>query len=188
MKKLLTVFAFLMVGLVFSQKYQADVMAQFKDYSALIESKNFEQALDKYGNQEFFNIIPKKQMVALMDQMFNAKEFEFKFYQPEDINVSDNLIKEKGNSWVKISYKQNLDMKFSKAGINNEQILSALQSEFGFGHVKFNSATQYFEIRTDKEAVANSADLKNWKFTVLEKKQIPVLKQIVPEVFLRTLN
>lgn len=174
--------------MAFSQNIQSDIESQFRDYCTLIENKNFDKALDIYGNEDFLKIFPKEQIIDLMNQMFNSKDFDFKIHQPKEIMVSNEIIKDKNNSFVKLSYKQNLEMKFNMPGLKSGQLLSALQAEFGYGQVDYNESTDVFEVRTIKEAIANSSDLKNWKFTVIEKKQIPILKQFIPESFLRSLN
>ncbi|WHF52656.1 hypothetical protein QGN23_05095 [Chryseobacterium gotjawalense] len=174
--------------LAFSQNIQSDIDSQFRDFSSLIENKNFGKALDIFGNEDFLKIFPKEQMIALMDQMFNSKDFDLKIHQPENLIVSTDIIKDKNNTFVKLSYKQNLEMKFNMPGIKSGQLLSALKAEFGDGQVDYNESTGFFEVRTIKDAVANSSDLKNWKFTIIEKKQIPILKQFIPESFLRSLN
>lgn len=188
MKKVLSLLYISFSVLVFSQNIQADIESQFRDYNYLIESKNFSKALDVYGNEDFLKLYPKEQIVEVMNQMFNSKDFEFKIYKPEDIVVSTEIIEEKNISYVKLRYKQNLDMKFNMEGVKPEVLLPALQAEFGKGQVTYNESAGFFEIRSVKDAVANSSDLKNWKFTVIEKKQIPILMQFIPESILRSLN
>ena len=79
-------------------------------------------------------------------------------------------------------------MKFKDSKVKPEDLLSALQGQFGYNQVRYNEKTDFFEINAIKSTVANSSDLKNWKFTVIEKKQIPILKQFIPEKFLKELN
>lgn len=188
MKKLLSFLCISFSVFVFSQNIQADIEDQFRDYNYLIESKNFSKALDVYGNEDFLKLFPKEQMVEMMKQIFDSKEFEFKIYKPENVIVGSEIIKEKEESYVKLSYKQSIDLKFNLDGVKPEVVLTGLQSEFGEEQVTYNKSTGYFEIRSKKDAVANSSDLKNWKFTVIEKKQIPILMQFIPESILRSLN
>ncbi|MDQ0476395.1 hypothetical protein [Chryseobacterium sp. MDT2-18] len=188
MKKVFLFLCFSFSVLAFSQNIQSDIESQFRDYSSLIENKNFGKALDIYGNEDFLKIFPKEQVIAVMDQMFNSKDFDLKIHQPENVIVSTEIIKDKNNTFVKLSYRQNLEMKFNMPGLKSGQLLSALQAEFGNGQVDYKESSGLFEVRTVREAVANSADLKNWKFIIIEKKQIPILKQFIPESLLRSLN
>ena len=188
MKKLLLFLCISFSVLSFSQRIQSDIEVQFRDYNALIAEKSFEKALNLYANEDFLEIFPKEQMVQLMNQMFNMEGIDFKIYKPEDITVSNDVIKEGDKSYVKIKYRQSLDIKFDIPDVTNDQFYTALQEEFGTEHVKLNDDTGFFEVRTGKEAIASSNNLKNWKFTVVEKKQIPFLKQFIPIQFLKELK
>ncbi len=167
---------------------KSDIEKQFRDYNNLIINKEFEKAIDLYANEDFLKTFPKEQLVAMMEQMLNSPEFEFKFSKPEDIVINDKVIEENGKKFVKITYGQTIDMKFKSDDIKPEDLLSALQGQFGYDKVKFDDKTGYFEIKGTKEVAASSADSKNWKFTVMEKREIPVLKQFIPEQFLRELK
>ncbi len=174
--------------MVFSQNIQEDIENQFREYNALIANKNFDKALDLYGNEDFLEIFPKQQMVHLMKQMFNMEGMEVQVYKPEEVIVSNDIIEQNSKIYIPIHYKQKMDIKFSILNAKTENLLSALQREFGFDNVKYNEQSQFFEINATKEAVASSSDSKNWKFTIIEKKQIPFLKQFIPEQFLKNLK
>lgn len=188
MKKLLLFLCISFSVLSFSQTIQSDIEGQFRDFNALIAEKNFDKALDLYANEDFLKIFPKDQMVQLMDQMFNMEGIDFKIYKPEDIAVSKDVVKEGDKSYIKINYRQSLDIKLNMPNVTNDQFYAALQEEFGADHVKFNDSTKFFEVRMGKEAIASSHNLKNWKFTVIEKKQIPILRQFIPIQFLKELK
>lgn len=188
MKKFLIAFTFLYSCLAFCQDYKSDIINQFMDYNALIENKEFRKALETYGNEDFFKFVPKEQLILFMEQMFESKDFEYKIYKPKDIKVEDQIIKENNNSFLKLSFLQSLDMKFNSSEMTSDQMLSALQAGFGYEAVKYNSSNNFFEIKSIKQVVANSKDFKNWKFSIIEKEQIPILKQFIPETFLRTLK
>ncbi|MDP2454848.1 MULTISPECIES: hypothetical protein [unclassified Kaistella] len=188
MRKVLLFLCISFSVLNFSQNIKGDIENQFREYSVLIENKNFDKALDKYGNEDYFKIFPKEQVVALMNQMFNSQDVEVKIYQPQELVIGEEIIKQNNNSFLKLTYRQNLDMKFNVPGVKPEKLLSALRSEFGPNQVSYDESTRVFEIKTVKETIANSSDLKNWKFTVIEKKQIPILIQFIPESLLRSIN
>ena len=188
MKKILFIITFIFSVFVFSQDIKSDVERQFIEYNNLIINKDFEKAINLYSNEDFLKIFPKEQLLAFMEQTFKSPEIEFKLYLPENMIISNKIIEESGKKFVKISYHQNMEMKFNADDVEPEKLLSALQGEFGYDNVKYNDATAFYEIHTDKSAVASSSDSKNWKFTVMEKKQIPILKHFIPEQFLRELK
>ena len=188
MRKVLLFLCISVSVLNFSQNIKVDIENQFREYSALIANKKFDKALDKYGNEDYFKIFPKEQVVALMNQLFNSEDIEVKIYQPQELVIGEEIIKQNNNTFLKLTYRQNLDMKFNVPGVKPEKLHSALRSEFGPDQVIYDESKEVFEIKTIKETIANSSDLKNWKFTVIEKKQIPILMQFVPKSLLRSLN
>ena len=176
-------------ALFFGQNFKTDVENQFRDYNSLISNKDFKKAMDLYANEDFFKIVPKEQLIEMMEMVMNAPEMEFKMYPPENIIIDEkNVVNENGKKYLKLIYNQRLDMKFKDSKVKPEDLLSALQGQFGYNQVRYNEKTDFFEINTIKSTVANSSDFKNWKFTVIEKKQIPILKQFIPEKFLKELN
>ncbi|QOW10044.1 hypothetical protein Q73A0000_06540 [Kaistella flava (ex Peng et al. 2021)] len=188
MKKVLLLWCITFSVFGFSQNIQSEIENQFREYNTLMIDRDFEKAIDTYANEDFLKIFSKEQMIALMNQMFNSKDSEFKIHMPKEIVVSDTVIEDQGKKYVKINYEQYLDAKFDAPGIKPQDLLKALQSEFGLNNVVYNQNSGFYEIKASKVAVANSSDSKNWKFTLLEKKQIPILMKFIPESFLRSLN
>ena len=172
----------------FSQEYSKEIETQFRDYTQMIMNKNFEQALNEYANEDFLKIVPKEQMLETMNEVFNSKEMEFKTYEPQNIVVINNVLEAKNKTYIQLNYDQRIDMKFNSKEIPKEQLLAALQREFGSDKVKFNDATKFYEIQSHKNAIASSVDLKKWKFTVLEKNQFQLLAQFLPKELLVGLN
>lgn len=184
---------FLFLSIIFTipflaQNVNKEIENQFNDYNTLLIEKKFEKALDLYANEDFLRIVPKNQLVQVMNQMFNSNEIDVKIDQPINIIVNDEFFQNKGNQFVEINYQQNMQMKFNGTEMTDDALLSALKNEYGSENVTFNKQTGSFLVHTNKIALANSKDSKNWKFTVLEKKQIPILKQFIPEQFLKKLK
>lgn len=188
MKRVLLLWCFTFSVFGFAQNIKSEIENQFRNYNTLMIDRDFEKAIDTYANEDFLKIVSKEQMVTVMNQMFNSKDSEFKVHMPEEIVVSDNVIEDQGKKYVKINYDQALDAKFNAPGVDPQDLLKALQAEFGVNNVVYNKESGFFEIKTSKVVVANSSDSKNWKFTLLEKKQIPILMKFIPESFLRALN
>lgn len=173
----------------FTQDLKTDIKNQFWNYNTLIIEKNYSKAIDLYANEEFLKLVPKEALIEMINQVFNSPEVQFKIEGPQEIIVDDKIFEEKGNRFVKLTYQQKLEMKLDQTDADNkDNILSALQGEFGADQVSYNEQSGYFEINTSKMAVANSSDSRNWKFSVLEKEMIPFLKQFIPEKFLRDLK
>lgn len=187
MKKLFFLLVFAGSFFVMGQD-KTEIEKQFREYTDLIIQKKFEKALDQYANAEFLKLIPKEMMLNSMNEIFNSKEMEFKMYEPQNITFVDSKIQQyKGQTYVIMNYDQRIDMKFV-GNTESDLILNALKSEFGGDQVTYNKKTQFYEISTNKDVAANSEDLKKWKFTVLEKKQYPLLIKFIPEELLKNLK
>ena len=184
MKRIFGILFFCAAVFAFSQSYSGEIERQFRDYTQLIADKSFEKALDTYVNEDFLNLIPKDQMLQMMDQVFNSKEMEFVTYGPRNLKIQETVLKNGGTNYVKLNYDQRMDMKFNSDTLPKEQLLAALKREFGEDYVKYNEKTLFYEIETHKDAIASSKDLRNWKFTVLEREQMPLLSQFLPKELL----
>jgi hypothetical protein len=188
MKKLFLFLSFISFVPFFAQDLRAEIENQFRDYNNLLIEKKFEKALQLYGNEDFLKRFPIEQLVEKMNKMFSSPEIDFHLAAPENIVVSDKVIDQNEKKFVKIDFQQKLEMKFNDAELNRDNLLAALQKTFGNEQVKYEDKTGFFLVNTVKTAVANSSDLKNWKFTVLEQKQIPILIGFIPEQFLKDLK
>lgn len=188
MRKILLFLSFILVIPLFAQDFKSHIETQFNDYNKLIAEKQFEKALTNYGNEHYLKVVPIDQLVSLMNEMFNSTEIDFILEKPHNVVVSDEIIEQNGEKFVKIDYQQNFEMKFNNPDLARYTIYSSLKNDFGSENVEFDKETGYFLITTNKVAVGNSNDLQSWKFSILEKKSIPVLIKFIPEQYLKNLK
>ncbi|MFC6860308.1 hypothetical protein [Zunongwangia atlantica] len=180
-------------NLTFSQtneNYQVNLNKDFVEYNNLILNQEFEKSMD-YMLPDFFEIIPKNQMVTLMKQVYNNPDLEFKMDKPKDISYGEPK-KINDNYYSEITYSYNIKMKFNniEEGGNEEKKaltrnLTKLQLEktFGSENVKFNEETEFYEIHSIKNAFGISENgMSDWKFVVVEPKQKFILEKILPKV------
>ncbi len=176
---------------LFAQDYKTAVETQFMHYTHALMQKDFKAALE-YMNDDFFTFVSKEQMLLVMDKVYNSPEIEFKILNPQVLNV-DTLYIIDGIYYVMLRYSNDLEMKFldnskiqdsmAKAE-ENSLTLKALQQEFGENNVKHVNEKDLFSIYSAKSVIANSRDLKSWKFIVVEEKQIPLLEKFIPKEIL----
>ena len=185
MKKFFLFLSFIIVIPLLAQDFKNEIENQFSDFSNLMTEKKFDKALSDYANSDFLQIVPKEQLVAVMNQMFNSSEIEIELQKPTDIVIHNQVVEEKENKFIRIDYQQKIKMKFKDKEMSSESLLMTLRNEFGRNNVTFEEKTGYFLIDTQKVVIANSQNEKNWKFTILERKQIPILKEFIPEQFLK---
>ncbi len=189
MKKPLLLILFLNI-LAFSssaQVYKVNIEKNFDTYYSLIAKGEFEQSTE-YVPDDFFKIIPKQQMVALMKQLLSSKEFEFKVMTGKIKSIkAPKLIN--GKHYALFNYESGMSMKFNgmdTLGIKEKSeklnlLSQSLKIKFGEDHVKLDDQTNTFLIYTVKKSCAISLDgLTNWKFVNIENGQKGILLKILP--------
>ena len=187
--RLLTILLLAVSTVAFSQDYKKEIEKQFLEYNNLIVKRDFEKSMD-FAPEEFFKIIPKDQMILVMEKTFNNPEMEFELKEPEISEITESQkIEDKFYSLV--NYSSLMNMKFK----NNDQkeetdtehklrmnmIKLSFEKTFGSENVKYDEKTEVFEVNAQKQAYAISKNGKtDWKFLVIEKKQRFILDKLLP--------
>lgn len=172
-----------------TQDYKENIKSEFMEYLNSIVNMEFEKSME-YITPEFFEIIPKSQMLKLMEQTFNNPEMEFEIKNPEILKVNDSE-KIENKFYSLLSYSNQMNIKFTseeeetedekKMRINLTKL--SLEKTFGSENVKYNTDSDFFEIQSKKDVYAISLDGKtNWKFLVIEKNQKVILDKLLPKV------
>ncbi len=172
-----------------SENHQENLNKDFIEYNDLILKQEFEKSMD-YMLPEFFEIIPKNQMILLMKQVYNNPDLEFKADEPKDIKYGEpKKIEEKYYS--EITYTYDIKMKFNNVEeskdeeqnkLNKNLMKLTLEKTFGTGNVNFNEETEFYEIHSIKNAFGIYENGKSdWKFVVVEPKQKFILEKILPK-------
>lgn len=185
--KILILLFFTISTIGFCQNYKREIEGQFLDYNKLIIKKDFSKSM-AYITEEFFEIIPKEQMILVMEKAFSNPEMEFELMSPKVDEISE--VEKIGDKlYVLLSYSSPMKMKF----INSEEkdkgedelrinmLKMSLKQMFGSENVKYNEETEFFNIVAKKQAYAISTNGKSdWKFLVIEKKQKFILDKLLP--------
>ena len=101
-----------------AQDYKKTIEIEFTEYLNSIVNKNFAKSMD-YVIPEFFEIIPKSQMIKVMEQTFNNPSMEFELKNPKIISINDaQKIAEKFYSLL--SYSNQMNMKIRNEGEETE--------------------------------------------------------------------
>jgi hypothetical protein len=171
-----------------AQDYKKTIEIEFTEYLNSIVNKNFAKSMN-YVIPEFFEIIPKSQMIKLMEQTFNNPSMEFELKNPKILSIDDaQKIEEKFYSLL--SYSNQMNMKILNEGEETEDekkmriglIQLSFEQNFGSENVKYNKETDFFEILVEKQVYTISKDGEtDWKFLVIEKKQKVLLEKLLPK-------
>ncbi|ULQ57765.1 hypothetical protein KJS94_06085 [Flavihumibacter rivuli] len=168
-----------------SQDYKEDLKRQFLRYTEHLSKKEFPQAVE-YINPDMFTILPKAQLINVMEQAFNNKEVAFDFQPPSFLAINDKQTI-KGIDYVKFEYTNIMEMKYKSGEIapkDSTMMLGLLQGQFGEENVSYNTQKDSYAVKVFKKVIANSKDTKNWKFLVIEERQKPLLEKIIPKELL----
>ncbi|MCH5683668.1 hypothetical protein LWM68_04940 [Niabella sp. W65] len=125
-----------------------------------------------------------------METIFNMPEFDYQVDSAKILRVDNAQLIDSAH-FVKLKYSNILRMRFGTDSlqadstiVENELLTLTLQSKFGEPNVTYNKTTGYYHILSVKDVIGKSADLKQWKFIVMEDDKIPFLKKILPKELL----
>ncbi|WP_159023604.1 hypothetical protein [Formosa sp. L2A11] len=186
-KKALTLLFLTLCTVGFSQDYKTDIKSEFQAYLSTIENMEFEKSMD-YITPDFFEVVPKANMLAAIKQSYNKKDVEVKILNSKIVSVADAEHIE-GKDYALVTYSDQMNIK-----INNENEETESQKEarinltkvtfdqsFGAENVVYNKDTEFFEVKTVKQAYAISDDGKaTWKFLMFEKNLKTILVKVLP--------
>ncbi|MCG7856638.1 hypothetical protein MD537_06655 [Flavihumibacter sediminis] len=179
----------------YSQQYKKTIEKQFLTYTNHLIEKDFKGACN-YIIEDFFKIIPRDQLVLMMEKTFNNPDIEFAIDSPKIIKIEDSR-KFNANDYARLQYSNLLRMKFVIPAEDGETVSQEekemttsltkanLEKTFGDQNVRYDAATGYFTIFSIKDVVATSADGEKWKFVVVEEKQKPILSKFLPKEMLQ---
>ena len=189
MKKLFAFVCLSICTVAFAQDYKKNIEADFNAYLDLILNKEFEKSTD-YLIPEFFEIFPKADLIAVMDETFNNPSIAFEFKNPKILSVNDAQAIE-NRHYALLTYSSQMNMKIHGEADETEEDKQAtidmtrqfLVPTYGEENVAYNETTGFFEIQTQKDVYAISDNgTTDWKFLVIEKEQKDILGKLLPKV------
>jgi hypothetical protein len=187
-QKLFTILFLTISTIGIAQDYKNELKKEFNDYLSTIVNMEFEKSME-YIVPEFFEIIPKSQMIKVMKQAFNNPGIEIEITNPKIIEVKDKKeIENKYYSLLTYSNQMNMKIYGEAEETKNEKTTRinltklSLESTFGSENVEYNENTDFFQIQSQKDVYGISKNGENnWKFLVIEKKQKMILEKLLPK-------
>ena len=189
LKQTLFTILFLTISAIgIAQDYKDELKKEFKDYLGTIVNMEFEKSME-YIIPEFFEIIPKSQMIKIMKQAFNNPGIEIEIINPKIIEVKDKKeIENKYYSLLTYSNQMNMKIEVEDEETEGEKTTRinltklSLESTFGSKNVEYNEETEFYQIQSQKDVYGISKNGENnWKFLVVEKKQKMILEKLLPK-------
>ncbi|WP_299779171.1 hypothetical protein [uncultured Formosa sp.] len=186
--KVLTILFLTYCTVGFTQDYKKNIESEFTDYLNYIVNMEFEKSMD-YITPEFFEIIPKVQLIIVLKQTFSNPAMTFEIIDPKVISVQDaEKIEAKHYALLTYSSQMNIkinnDLEETEQQTNNRLSLTkaSFDQTFGAENVSYNEETGIYNIYAKKDAYAISENGNtDWKFLVIEKSQKVILEKILPK-------
>lgn len=175
----------LLAGPVLGQSYKDSLQAQFMRYTNLLVTKQFGASAD-FINPNFFKLVPKAQLITLIEKTYNNPAIQFSIENPQVISVGD-IQEFGGERYVKLQYSNIMKMHFNAAEGKVQDTAAtkaALMKQFGQSHVTYHASTDIYEIFVTKNVIANSRDNQHWTFVVVEERQKSLLEKFIPKELL----
>ena len=185
LRSVVLMLSFLCAGNVHAQAYKDSVRLQFLRYTDLLIKKEFSRSMD-YMNKDFLKIIPKEQLVLLMEKTYNNAQLNFSIENPKILSIADNRFIGSRN-YVKLQYSNYLKLHFAshpEKKLDTAATRKALESQFGQANVTYDGKTDSYRILVIKNAIADSKDKQRWTFVVVEDRQKPILEKFIPRELL----
>lgn len=187
LKTLLSLFLICMTTLGYAQDIKQTINQEFMAYQDAIINKEFEKSLD-YIIPGLFEIYPRQQMLQLMENTFNDPTIKYEIKNTA-INQIEDIKEIEGKFYALLTYSNQMNIKYlgdekdteeqkkAKAGF----IKVSLENTFGSNNVAYNPATEFFEVKAEKNVYAISENGKtDWKFLMIEKEQKVIMDQLLP--------
>lgn len=188
MKKLLLVWVACLLLITTYAQNSKEAIKQFNAYSQLVLDKQFDKALD-HVHEGIFEIAPREQMKAILEQTLNNDMMEVEMSMPEVQGVS-HIKKIENTHYLKFISKNIVKMRFSTQAIGEgeaaiNQVKQGLVAQFGEANVAYDNTTRFFSVTAVKPVIATSVDKKDWKFVTIDSEQlIPMLEKFIPKEIL----
>jgi hypothetical protein len=188
-RTLLTILFLTICTIGIAQDYKENIKSELTEYLNALVNKEFEKSFE-YIAPEFFEIVPKSQMIKLMEQTFNNPTMEIEIKNPKILTINDSeIIENKYYSQLTYSNQMNFKMNSEEEETDDEKKMRinltklSFEQSFGAENVKYNEKTDFFEIYSEKDVFGISINGKtNWKFLVLDKDSKIILDKILPKV------
>ncbi|OJJ21118.1 hypothetical protein BKI52_11155 [marine bacterium AO1-C] len=180
------------VTLSYAQSPKDNLKKDFNNYIGLSIKKDFEKSMD-YIVEDFFDIVPKDQMVAQFERAFNDPGLEIKLEDPKILKISA-LEKIDKKHYAIIKYSNILKMKVLPQGKDEtekdlkqkaELIKAAFAKQPGIESLKYDEKNHSFEAKVIEKVCGVSNDEgKQWKFVKLDKSAFFILEKFIPKEIL----
>lgn len=178
-----------------AQNVNENIEKGFVEMQSAIMNKDFKKSVE-YIADELFKVIPKDQLISVLELTFNNPQMEIELSLPENISISIPM-KEGGKYYSILSFPsiqkiRLLDPNGLPLSKDDEKVISmrsAFESVAGADNVTFDDESMFFTVIIDQKAVAISENGKDgWKYMNFDKSQATLFEQLLPKTVIEKLQ
>ena len=172
----------------FAQSHKVEVAKNAQTYYDYMTAQNFDGVLD-YMYPKVFEMAPRDQMKAGMEQMFSSPDMKIEFLSNDVTKVSEEKIVE-GVTYAVVSYNSKMKMTFlsekDKSAEDKKAFLEfmkvTMDTQFGEGNVASDPKTMSLVINMDATMFAiKDPQYDGWKFIGNDDAMKQLVDSIIPE-------
>lgn len=187
MKKVF-LFAFLFLSIASINAQNKLIKERFITMQQALLDKEFEKSLE-FTAEELFEIVPKEQLVSVMEATFNNPKMEIDSDLPKVLDISDVFqVKNKFYAILKITGNQRIRVlgDDNKALGLDDRLLYALklnfEQQYGSENVKFDEKTKFFNVIVNQTIVGISYDGEtDWKYLAIDNLKLEIISKLLPQ-------
>lgn len=178
----------------FAQSHKAEITKNAQEYYDYMTAQNFDGVLD-YMYPKVFEMAPRAQMKAGMEQMFSSPDMKIEFLSNDVTKVSEEKIVE-DVTYAAVFYNSKMKMTFLSEQDKPEDDKKAflefmkvtMDTQFGEGNVTSDPKTMSLVINMDATMFAiNDPQYEGWKFIGNDDAMKQLVDSIIPESVRTTL-
>ncbi|EAQ41772.1 hypothetical protein [Polaribacter sp. MED152] len=187
MKKVF-LFAFLFLSIASINAQNKLIKERFIKMQQALLDKEFEKSLE-FTAEELFEIVPKEQLVSVMEATFNNPKMQIDSDLPKVLDISDVFqVKNKFYAILKITGNQRIRVlgDDNKALGLDDRLLYALklnfEQQYGSENVKFDEKTKFFNVIVNQTIVSISYDGEtDWKYLAIDNLKLEIISKLLPQ-------
>ncbi|WP_047549534.1 hypothetical protein [Psychroserpens sp. Hel_I_66] len=189
MKNIFTSILVLLISIsTFAQSHKEEVTKNAQTYYDYMTNQNFDGVLD-YMYPKVFEMAPRAQMKAGMEQMFSSPEMKIEFLSNDVTKVSEEKIVD-GITYAAVFYNSKMKMTFLSEKDKPEEDQKAfldfmkvtMDTQFGAENVVSNQTDMSLVINMDATMFAiKDPKYDGWKFIGNDDAMKQLVDSIVPE-------
>ncbi len=171
-----------------AQTYKTEITKHAETYYNYLTNQNFDGILD-YMYPKVFEMAPREQMKAGMQQMFNSKDMQIEFLSNEVNRVTDTMMVN-GITYAAIFYNSKMKMTFTSELDKPEEdqkgfldfMKTTMDTQFGAENVTSDLETMALTINMDANMFAiKDPQYNDWKFMGNDDAMKKMVDSIIPE-------